>query len=171
MELVVRSDTTTTPQDAEATGEYIVYGGQRKEIFRETRPIYETQQILDPTTGQPMYKRGPGGITLNSIMTRRVQVGTETKDFLQMELGNGQTVKVYDFRESEESIRHREREARKSRILDQLVDRLADSPGALDAVLNGEFPKHIGGPKWELSNGESFVGSREKAEAAEAQLR
>lgn len=33
-----------------------------------------------------------------------------------------------------------------------------------------EFPKHLGGRTWELSNGERVSGKREEAEAAEAEL-
>lgn len=41
-----------------------------------------------------------------------------------------------------------------------------DTPVASDV----EFPEHRGGPHWTLSNGDSFVGSREAAEAAEASI-
>lgn len=172
--LVIKSDTQTPPEGAVETGEFINYGGQRRQVFRETRPVYETRELVDPSTGGPMYKRGPGGIVLNATMKRREQVGTEEVEFIHDDLGNGQVVKVYGFREDPATAALNEKRARRERFVDELFDK-AEKVGGLDKLIDAaesvEYPLHVGGPKWTLSDGSTFMGSRENAEAAEAALR
>lgn len=48
-----------------------------------------------------------------------------------------------------------------------------EAAGFVDALEgpSASFPRHVGGPFWELSNGERFKGSREDAETAELDVK
>jgi len=134
---IIRGDTNTPPDGAKWTGETVEWGGESHRVFQERRPVYRKVEVQDPTTGQPMYKRGPGGIVLNSVMTRTIVEGYTERRFILVDQGNGQTHKLYeeDYREDARVVTEREREARKRSFLDRLFEK-AEAAGGLDALLD-----------------------------------
>lgn len=133
---VVKSDTDTTPQGAMFTGEYVNWGGVQKKVFVEKKEIRETKEIRD-ARGDVIYKRGPGGIVLDTTMKITETVGYEEREFIVDDLGNGQAVKVYKFREDPATIAEREKEARRKKFMDELFEK-AEAAGGLDALLDAD---------------------------------
>lgn len=131
----VKGDVETAPTGAEPTGEYVNWGGKNRRVFRETKQTYKKVQVKGPD-GQPMFKRGAGGQTLAVIHTISVPDKSIEREFILDDLGNGQTVKVYTFREDPAEIARKEREARKRRAL----DRLLDNPEVIEALLDEDKP-------------------------------
>lgn len=142
---VIKSDTDTAPAGAEFRGEYVTWGGKQKKVFVEKYENAKLVPLIDPHTKQPMYKRGAGGTVLNRVMTDRVVESIEEREFIQVDLGNGQVTKQYNFRESQEELDRRERQKRRDNALNELLDRIADEPGGIDALLDAadkaETPK------------------------------
>lgn len=135
---IVKSDTDTAPDGAEWRGEYYNWSGVNKKVFVEKFENAELEPIIDPTTKGPMYKRGAGGVTLNSVMTRRVVKDEGEREFILDDAGNGIVRKQYNFRESPEEIARKEREARRKAALDRIADLAADNPEAFNAILAGD---------------------------------
>ncbi len=134
---VIKSDTDSTPEGAEWRGEYYTFGGQQKKVFVESVEKSEVRPRIDPTTGGRYYKRGPGGTTLDTAHTERVVLGTEEREFIVVDLGNGTTRKQYQFREDPTEAIEREKKVRRAKILDQLFEK-AEAAGGLDALLDAE---------------------------------
>lgn len=137
---VIKSDTDTAPTGSEWRGEYYQWGDKQKKVFVETFENAEVRAIIDPTTGGPMYKRGAGGVTLNSKMTERVVLGHGEREFILVDFGNGQVGKQYTFRETPEEIERRAKAARRQANLEKLLD-LAEEGGGIEKLLADEPAK------------------------------
>src|SRR5688500_7766225 len=150
---VIKSDTDTEPQGAEFRGEYVQWGTKQKKVFWEKYEVAEQRAIVDPHTSGPMYKRGAGGTVLNSVMKERVVLDVLERDFILVDQGNGQVTKHYQFRTSPEELAARARQKRREAALDQLLDKVADTPGGLDALFGDdetpEYPLQKAAGWWE----------------------
>lgn len=131
---VVKSDCDTTPAGAVFLGEYIQWGPYQKKVFHENIDIRETEEVKD-AQGNPIWKRGPGGITLDSTLKITRTVGKKEREFIVDDLGNGQAIKVYQFRPDAEEVKRQERAERKKKFVDELFEK-AEAAGGLDALLD-----------------------------------
>jgi hypothetical protein len=137
---IVKSDTDTTPDGCEFRGEYINWGGVTKKVFHEKIEVRETREITD-NQGNPVWKRGPGGVVLDVTMKVTSTTGFKEREFIIDDLGNGMTEKIYKFRPDPLEIERKEKADRRSKFIDALFEK-AEAEGGLDALLDKvEEPK------------------------------
>ena len=122
--------------DAIETGERIIWGGKERKVYRIEEPITKVVPLVDPQTGGRMYKRGAAGQTLNSVHTERVDTGeVRVREFIVDDLGNGKTERIFKgFRPDPRDAERKEREKRRQKLMDEIVDR-AEAAGGFDALL------------------------------------
>jgi hypothetical protein len=134
----IRGDVEHTPEGAKWTGEYHrLPNGEERKIFVEYQEVTELEDIIDPATGGPLYKRGPGGVVLDKKMKRIKQVNHIPRRFIQVDLGNGCTMKQYEptYLEDPAELERKAREDKRRRFVDKLFE---------DAEASGELEKILG---------------------------
>lgn len=139
---VIKIDEEAVPEGAEWRGEFVQWGDKQKKVFIEKIPVSEVRRLIDPQTKGPMYKRGAGGVTLNTVHTERVYTGEEKeREFIKINMGNGTDRKHYDFRVSAEELERRTKQKRRDEALEKIADLAAEHPDGIEGLLSGKAQK------------------------------
>lgn len=170
----------------EWTGETITYGRDQKLVYREPLPHHLRSKVVP--------KIGPDGNTLWKfhggqpirVQTERVDTlmpddNAYWREYIVVDLGNGKTDKVFNFREDPARLKARAdaeaRERAKDALLDSILDSGPDPSQVIQAVkAAGKGPAaalikvHRGSGKWNVMCGDEVLVEKVTEEEADRVL-
>lgn len=118
------------PADAEFTGAYVMCGGEQHPVYKELRPWVERSAIVDvlDSEGKPVFHQDTHGRRTRKMTERRETIPADDprawREFIEVDLRNGNRKRVFNFREDPEKELARkvaaEREQKWQKIMDEL---------------------------------------------------
>ena len=118
------------PANAEFIGEYVMWGGEQHPIYKELRPWQERSAVVEvlDREGNPVFHQDTHGRRTRKMTERRETIPESDprawREFIDVDLRNGNRKKVFNFRGDPEKERARkiaaEREAKWAKIMDEL---------------------------------------------------
>ena len=157
------------PEFEPAEGEEIVRYFHDKEwgslpvVKRTVEKVVGKRQATDEN-GKPLFRKtSRDGQYTVPVMENVVQI--EEKEFLWRPINSVHANYVEHFEPSPETILAAKRRARKAELLDEMLEQMLDKEFGSDDTEEGvEYPRHVGGPYYELSDGTKVKGKQEALE-------